>query len=353
MEKIVETVSGSKITEYDMVTKYFGDKTVMMFDIETTGLSPISSFTYIIGVNIYKDGNWQIIQLFNDDGKSEPDMIREFHSIIAEADVLIEFNGDTFDIPYIRKRMDTIEKKFHISLTDNFGDLEPYDLLKMIRKYKFALGLPNVKQKTVEKYLGIDRVDMYNGGQLIDVYLGYLGARDEKSRKLVLRHNRDDMEGMIFLSSILSIEAMCEGYLSVNDIKTESKMKHSGDSNSLSLVVECKLDYPLIKPICTMGCGIDFDAERDVASVRIPILTDKHRFYYGCDEKSGYEEREGYFVPALCISDLSDMIPCYKDKARDKKGYVMLNDEFLGNPDFVKKYVASVIGQVMADRGKR
>ena len=351
MEKIVETLSGSKINKYDMVTKYFGDKTVMMFDIETTGLSPISSFTYLIGVNVFKDGKWDIIQLFNDDGTSEPDIIREFHSIISEADVLIEFNGDTFDIPYIRKRMNTIESRFHISMTDNFSEVVPYDLLKMIRKYKFALGLPNVKQKTVEKYLGINRVDMYNGGQLIDVYLGYLAARDEKSKKLVLRHNRDDMEGMIFLSSILTIEAMCEGCLEVTDIRTESRLSDQLSGNALTLVLNGKLEFPLIKPICTMGLGIDIDADGGDIRVKIPISVGSHRLYYGNDEKTGFEEREGYFIPVLNTLNVSDAIPCFKEKARDKKGYLMLNDEFLGKPDLIRHYLAATISSVMQSKG--
>ena len=351
MEKIVETVNGSKITKYDMVTKYFGDKTVMMFDIETTGLSPLSSFTYIIGVNVFKNGKWDIIQLFNDDGTSEPDMIREFHSIISEADILIEFNGDTFDIPYIRKRMNTIESRFHISMIDNFSNVTPYDLLKMIRKYKFALGLPNVKQKTVEKYLGINRVDMYNGGQLIDVYLGYLAAKDERSRSLVLRHNRDDMEGMIFLSSILTIEAMCEGRLKVTDIKTESRISNQTSENALTLVLDGKLEFPLIKPICTMGLGVDVDAENENIRIKIPISVGSHRLYYGNDEKTGFEEREGYFVPLENISVLCDTLPCYKDKAREKKGFIMLNDEFLGKHELIKRYIAATISSVMQSKG--
>ena len=158
-----------------------------MFDIETTGLSPFSSFTYIIGLNIIEDGQWKIIQLFNDDGRSEPELIRTFQSMIKDYDVLVEFNGDRFDIPYIEKRMNFIRQKFGISLTDNFRYIQPYDLMKCIKPYKFALGLPNIKQKTIEKYLGINRLDMYNGGQLIDVYLGYLATQDDKSRELVLQ----------------------------------------------------------------------------------------------------------------------------------------------------------------------
>ena len=142
MEKIVEKIPAARLKGYDFISGYFKDKRVIMFDIETTGLSPMYSFTYIIGVNILVDGEWQIIQLFNDDGQSEPEMIREFMSMLKDYDVLVEFNGDRFDIPYIEKRMEMIERKFHISLTNNFSKIPSFDLMKCIRLLGTAVFPP-------------------------------------------------------------------------------------------------------------------------------------------------------------------------------------------------------------------
>lgn len=346
MEKIVERVPQERVVAYDMVSRFFGDKKVIMFDIETTGLSPMKSFTYIIGVNVFEDGEWKIIQLFNDDGRSEPEMIRAFQQMLLDADILFEFNGDTFDIPYIQKRMDFVESKFHIRLTDNFDKIQSFDMMKIIRPYKFALGLPNIKQKTLEKYIGIDRVDMYNGGQLIDVYLGYLAMGDARSRRLVLQHNRDDMEGMIYLSSLLAIEGMAMGHFKLEDISTEAVP----NSDRLKFVMKLKLDMSLNRPIATMAYGIDIYGHDNELELKAPILQGALNYYYGSTEKSGKEEREGYFVPML--KGGIDKLPGYKEKARDKNSFVMLDDAFLGNRDMLELYAKQVISEVLRFKGK-
>ena len=339
MEKIVEVVSAERVLGYDTVSAYFGDKRVCMFDIETTGLSPFSSFTYIIGLNVFEDGQWKIIQLFNDDGRSEPELIRTFQTMIKDYDVLVEFNGDTFDIPYIKKRMNFIQQKFGITLTDNFKSVKPFDLMKLVKPYKFALGLPNIKQKTIEKYLGINRVDMYNGGQLIDVYLGYLAGRDEKSRELVLRHNRDDMEGMIFLSNILATQMMAEGQFNVLKLGTEI------DNNKLMLSLELELFGNLKNRIYTSMEGISLVAEDKSAKLKIPIYEGVMNYYPEKTKKEGCQSYEGYFVPSF--GKTPEILAEYKEKPNTKETYVMLNDTFLGNNDYLRKYAGIIIDSVL------
>lgn len=346
MEKIIESVPQERINEYDLIRKYFGDRKVCMFDIETTGLSPLKSFTYIIGINVYEDGEWKIIQLFNDDGRSEPEMIRTFQAMLKDYDVLVEFNGDTFDIPYIRKRMSFIESKFHISLTDNFDNIESFDLMKLIRPCKFALGLPNIKQKTIEKYLGIDRVDMYSGGQLIDVYLGYLASQDDRSRELVLRHNRDDMEGMLYLSAILAIDMIRPENISIIDISTIQQ--HASDR--LILVIKCKLNYMFIKAVITTAYGFDIDIRDDKLIFKAPIYVGELKHYLGKSEKDGYLEGEGYFVSQL-DKELSGVLK-YQEKRRDKESYIMLNDGFLGNQKSIIEYISIVTDKIIRFRKK-
>ena len=339
MEKIVEIVPADRVEGYDTVQQFFKEKKVCMFDIETTGLSPFSSFTYIIGINIIEDGEWKIIQLFNDDGRSEPELIRTFQSMIKDYDVLVEFNGDNFDIPYIKKRMGFIQQKFGISLTDNFNSIESFDLMKCIRPYKFALGLPNIKQKTIEKYLGINRFDMYNGGQLIDVYLGFLASGDEKSRELVLRHNRDDMEGMIFLSNILATHMMTEGAFKVEKLETELI------NEALMLKLEMKLDKGLKNKVFTSMEGVSLSAEDETAILKIPIYEGVMNYYPEKTKKEGCQSYEGYFVPSF--GKTPEMIAEYKPKPNGKETYVMLNDTFLGSNEYLRLYTTSVVDSVL------
>ena len=344
MEKIVETIPYERTKAYDHTAAYFPGKKVCMFDIETTGLSPMNSFTYIIGVNIKVGDDWQIIQLFNDDGRSEPEMINAFFDIISDYDVLVEFNGDRFDIPYIEKRMNVITNKLHVRFENGFNKITSFDLMKCIKPYKYALGLPNIKQKTIEKYLGIDRVDTFNGGQLIDVYLNFVTTGDKKSRELVLRHNRDDMEGMLFLGSVQAIDMMKMGKVSIERFGVKEI------AGKLFFVIDLKLESSLGRNISTSSYGAALDAEEDYVCLKVPIYTGSLNYYLGTKEKDGVVKKEGYFVTALNNYDGS--IALYKDTARAKSGYVMLDDTFLGNMELILEYARHMIKEIMLYKGK-
>ena len=344
MEKIVETIPYERIAAYDHMAAYFPGKKVCMFDIETTGLSPMNSFTYIIGVNIKVGDDWQIIQLFNDDGRSEPEMINAFFDIISDYDVLVEFNGDRFDIPYIEKRMNVITNKLHVRFENGFNKITSFDLMKCIKPYKYALGLPNIKQKTIEKYLGIDRVDTFNGGQLIDVYLNFVTTGDKKSRELVLRHNRDDMEGMLFLGAVQAIDMMKMGKVSIERFGVKEI------AGKLFFVIDLNLESSLGRNISTSSYGAALDAEEDYVCLKVPIYTGSLNYYLGAKEKDGVVKKEGYFVTALNNYDGS--IALYKDTARAKSGYVMLDDTFLGNKELILEYVRHMIKEIMLYKGK-
>lgn len=345
MEKIIETVPYEKLKDYDYIKDYFGDKKVCMFDIETTGLSPDYSFTYIIGINIFDGETWQIIQLFNDDGTSEPEMIRVFQEFIKDYDVLVEFNGDRFDIPYIKKRMAHINRKYSISLKDNFDEVTSFDLMKCIRPLKFALGLPNIKQKTIEKYFGINRLDMYNGGQLIEVYLDYLSTQSQKNRKLVLRHNRDDMEGMILLGGILSLAMLCNGKFKVGGLNVKDK------GGNLFLSVEALLDREMLHDIFTSAYGCSLNVKGKEIFLDIPIAIGSLKYFFGPKKNDGFEEKEGYF--AYTLPGYLGNAALYRERAGSKEAYIMLEDSFLGSEKMVHEYVSHMISGIMNFNGKR
>lgn len=77
----------------------------LFFDIETTGLSAARSDLYLIGYGtILNDEQFRITLLFNDDGCSEPKMLAAFKDILADYKYLVTYNGDTFDLPYIKEK---------------------------------------------------------------------------------------------------------------------------------------------------------------------------------------------------------------------------------------------------------
>ena len=60
------------------------------------------------------------------------------------------------------------------------------------------------KQKDWEQFLGLNREDKYDGGQLIAVYKDYLMSKDEDLLHNLLLHNEDDLLGMKYLLPLFS-----------------------------------------------------------------------------------------------------------------------------------------------------
>ena len=133
MQIITENISKATIPALNNLDIVYPAERVMMFDIETTGLSPDRSFIYMIGINIRKSDGWEVKLLFNDDGQSEPEIIKTFQDELLSHDILIEFNGDQFDINFVKRRMAHIKRVTGITIEDNFSTVRSVDLMKLIR----------------------------------------------------------------------------------------------------------------------------------------------------------------------------------------------------------------------------
>ena len=205
---------------------------MVFFDIETTGFSPTNTILYLIGCAYFRDNSWNLIQWFADDNTSEKQILHSFFDFISDYKVLIHFNGEGFDIPYIQK------KCAKIGLDYTFDNITSYDIYKKLLPYKKLFKLENFKQKTIEQFLRIPRNDTFSGGELIQVYANFLGMKkleQLKSRnhevspvknleariqynnngttsasdssvffQQLLLHNEEDVQGMLPLTQILA-----------------------------------------------------------------------------------------------------------------------------------------------------
>ena len=187
-------------------TSLLHPESLCIFDIETTGLSPEISSVYLIGCTYFDNGKLCTIQWFANDYISEQALIEAFFSFIKNYQVLIHYNGSTFDLPYIQKKCDF----YHIPNESRL--LESFDLYRLLRKARFMLCLNNLKQKTVEQYMRINRDDQYDGGELILTYTDYMKEkyakhveRQEELLQLLLLHNHDDIVGLTKCLLILEI----------------------------------------------------------------------------------------------------------------------------------------------------
>ena len=120
------------------IDEYYNVYEIAAFDIETTGFSAETTSLYLIGCAFYSDDKWVVRQWFNDDGKSEADILNAFISFISDYKYLLHYNGDGFDIPYLTKKLSNYNIEF------DFAYLISVDLYKVIRPFKNILHIDNL-----------------------------------------------------------------------------------------------------------------------------------------------------------------------------------------------------------------
>ncbi|MCD4800071.1 MAG: ribonuclease H-like domain-containing protein [Methanococcoides sp.] len=148
--------------------EHFSDS-VAYVDIETTGLSPSSSYITVIGIYDGEDAKTYV------KGIDLEDVVEE----LQKYELLVSFNGARFDLPFIQKEFPQIEfNQLHI------------DLMYPLRRIGLSGGL-----KAIEKKLEITRTDETVGITGFDaVRLWHEYERgNEGSLELLLEYNREDI----------------------------------------------------------------------------------------------------------------------------------------------------------------
>ena len=180
-----------------------------VFDIETTGLSHKYNKVILIGI-MYNSNNQTIIkQFFASRESEEKEILVEFISSISKFSNHISFNGISFDIPFLNARF----KKYDINFSlDKIND---YDILRFVKHYKDVLSLENYKLKTIEKLLGIKRLDTISGKESIDLYKEFIQTNHKDIKSKILLHNYEDI---YYLGKLLKIKELLEEKLDLLSI---------------------------------------------------------------------------------------------------------------------------------------
>lgn len=165
-------------------------------DIETTGFSRKKDQIVLIGLLYARDRKFKLRQYFLEDPRQEKELLKSFINDLSEFDLMITYNGLSFDYPFIQSRA----KKHQLPLKLN--EFKHVDLYKHIQKNKNILPIENYRLKTIEKLLGIHRKDEISGGESVDLYHEYTQNKDERIRYRILLHNYEDI---FYLPSITGI----------------------------------------------------------------------------------------------------------------------------------------------------
>lgn len=273
---------------------------VLFLDIETTGFTAKSSSLYLIGCVYYKDSNWHTIQWMAEDYSQEAELLNAFFEFSKPYQYLIHFNGNNFDLPYLAQKCETL------LLPYQFDCFEGIDLYKRVASYKFFLKLPNCKQKTIEQFLGINRKDIFSGGELIGIYHDYVKHPSEYAEKALFLHNADDLKGMLEILPILAYYDMFSGEVKAKKVQANYYKDLNGCTRS-ELIITLALQIPLPQPVVASANNCYFRGDGMEASLKVPIYDEELKYFY-----SNYKDY--YYLPAEDIA-LHKSVATFVDKA--------------------------------------
>lgn len=335
---------------------------VLYFDIETTGLSKLKNHIYLIGCGFYLDGGFKIVQFFCEKNEEEALILKSFRDFSSSFNTLVHFNGSSFDIPFILARF----KKYGMEF--NLSEFMSIDLYSHVKPYKNFLGLSNLKQKTIERFLGIKRKDEYSGNELINVYKEYVkindtaslptqscntlshnylkkdinkNARIESILSSLLLHNMEDVKNMHYITKILEYERIRDVKISYDNYFIKNYTDLDGlNKQELIITGTHGLTIPNgFSNLKNLNCGIlmvNFSSDGKV-SVRIPIKSDTLNYYLPDYKNYYYLKNEN-----MCIlkSMAGGVLKENRENATKENCCVRLNADFV--PVFNKKIMSTV-----------
>lgn len=341
----------------DYYRHYYKDARLLFFDIETTGFAAKNTTLYLIGVLWYEDGKPCIRQWFNEDGYGERDLIHAFQEFGSHFTHLVHFNGSGFDLPYLRQKADMLDIPFTLD-----AGLAQIDILKEIRPYKKLFSLDNMKQVTLEQFLGIKRQDAYNGGELINIYQRYVAKPDDIRKHLLLLHNHDDLLGMPQISQILHYKAFME-QARPEDILCK-------EENGFLTLHFRMADYAALpRRLITTKEGVYLNAFQKEGLLQIPITNGTLRHFYP-DYKNYYylpmedmaihksvaayveqKNREKATKSTCYVKKTDAFLPCpipgypelFQISPKDKTGYMTLDSLTAGTCELQAEYIRSTL----------
>lgn len=174
----------------------FDREAVCYLDIETTGLSP-TTYMFLCGLLFWKRRELVAEQVFARDYAEERAVLRYVRETLSKFEVVVTYNGERFDLPFIQTRMAA-------NRVQPMAPIASLDLLYTARRF-FRGILPNCRLGTVERHVrGIERTGDIPGAHIPVAYHDYVRTGDGRAMKNVLYHNRMDLFTMLVFMNRLA-----------------------------------------------------------------------------------------------------------------------------------------------------
>lgn len=337
----------------------------LFFDIETTGFSPKTTMVYLIGCTFFNRNTPQTIQWFAETAEDEAVIMQHFFDFASGYRLLVHYNGSGFDIPYLQ------QKCLIYGLSFDFNRMENLDLYKKFSPYRKILKADSMKQKSLERFLGIHRADPFSGGELIPVYQEYLNRPRQEIAELLMQHNYDDLAGLLGILRITSYCSLFEGNFHIQSYETGKYSDFEGCETS-EIVIRLELEHPVPRKAAGHSGPFYFSCSDHVCIIKIKLYDGELKYFYPdyknyyylpaedraihksvalfvdkdyrkkAKASTCYAKKTGIFLP----QPLEIITPSYKSDLKDSRIYFELTEPFLQDSDRLKEYIIHILSAI-------
>jgi uncharacterized protein YprB with RNaseH-like and TPR domain len=167
-------------------------------DTETTGLAGGSgTCAFLVGIGRITPNGFTVRQFFMRDYPEEPSMLAAIQEALADAQVLITYNGKSFDIPLLESRYRLARAR------PPFGSLPHLDLLYGARRL-WRLRFESCRLVELEtRILGFERHDDVPGDLIPQIFFDYVRTGRALRLGPVFEHNALDIVALACLTGVV------------------------------------------------------------------------------------------------------------------------------------------------------
>ena len=192
-----------------------GTRRTIFLDLETTGLSGgAGTVAFLVGCGFFDLGAFQVRQFLLTSYASERALLAAVADLFDGADLIVTYNGKTFDVPVMETRW-----LFH-RMDMPLGGVAHFDMLHPARRlWKARAGTveEGCRLATLERTLfDVARVGDVPGFEIPGRYFQFLRSGDPRPLEPVLEHNRLDL---VSLAAVMAraVRLAREGHTSCRD----------------------------------------------------------------------------------------------------------------------------------------
>lgn len=186
---------------------YWDGLSIAVLDLETTGLDAGRNHLILAGLLTEEAEGLRTRQFLAQTPREEALVLSALAECIPRLDILITYNGNQFDLPFLAKRLRRYEVSEFDQVRRSLSAISSFDFYSVLRRFSpLGKALPDLKQKTVEDYMGLSsfRTDVISGAESARQYAWYVKTKLKELRDQILLHNRDDILQLARLLPVLN-----------------------------------------------------------------------------------------------------------------------------------------------------